>query len=425
MNVAWEKQAASLVEVQKIGSGLEKEVRATLEWPTGKVTYDKKNKYQIQVDCAFPSVETPQVIASVTYTKPDTRGHSNENKLHLKVGELALLKYANPDTRVVLVIGGDKESWLPYVLKAFEFFYDETIFLWEDTGLNRLREIKDNPKSVKLAHEDFWMALRAEWEATALQDKSSPPPKGLVRYAVADELKKQTPRVHHPSLIENEIARACMHAAKINEGKEWDNFLRENWGALEMSRNYFNPVEASVDLCLKRAGLGYKGGIAYDVQVPSLLHDLGLTTTSVSEDFIPFSKTYEKPVYIQCKASGGGREQHGKNIQNRAKEQITRGLLYRCRIIDGKLTLFPKNFIWVSILDGDWGVTASTPHKYIHMLQLAGYDKMIGASELLTDNLKLKDEENNPLIQYLVNELDCAKAEEAIEPTLQAAELIS
>jgi hypothetical protein len=407
MDQAWKNQAASLVEVQKLGGDLEKKVREILEWSTGKVIYDHDNNYKIQVDCAFPNIKNPEVIASVTYTKPDTRGHSNENKLQLKVGELALLKYAYPDIRVILVIGGSRDSWLPYVLKAFQYFYDETVFLWDDTGIERLNEIRRNPNSVKLRHTDFWNTLRTDWRSINLQSTDIKPPKGLVRYQIADELRNQSPRVHHPHLITNEIARACMHSAKINEGKEWDNFVSGNWAAIEMSRNFFNPVEALVEISLKSANIKYQGGIAHDVEVRSLLHDLGLLETSVSEDFVAYSKKYNFPVYIQCKASGGGREQHGKNIQNRSKEQVTRGLIYRCRLKNNELKALPKDFIWISILDGDWGVTASSPLKYIHMLQLAGYDKLLGASELLTNDLGAKNYPLNPLTRFLIDDLDC------------------
>ena len=69
-------------------------------WQGGRVTYDHVRGYTLQVDAAHPSVARPDVIVSVTYTNPDTRGHSNENKLQLKLGELALLKGAFPDSRM-------------------------------------------------------------------------------------------------------------------------------------------------------------------------------------------------------------------------------------------------------------------------------------------------------------------------------------
>ena len=408
---AWDAQSKSLVEVQKLGSGLEKQVRDILQWPNGKVTYDHINKYKIQVDNAYPNIENPEIIASVTYTKPDTRGHSNENKFQLKVGELALIKYAYPECRVLLIIGGSGDSWLSYVLDAFKFFYDEVLFLWLESDRNKLLEISQNPKTVKRNHKEFWSVLSQEWGKCILAPQDTIPPKGLVRYTIADILRNQNPKVHHPHLIENEVARLCMHMSKINNGKEWDNFLKGNWGAIEMSRNYFNPLEAIVETVLKYANLKFDGGVSRDVPVPSMLHDLGMQETSVSEDFILYSNELKKPVYIQCKASGGGRKQHGKNIQNRTKEQITRGIIYRCNVIDNSIKLNEKNFHWVSILDGDWGVTKSTPLKYIHMLQLAGYDKYFCAKSLLDENFNVK-KEDSPLYNYLVHDLKCQRLDE-------------
>jgi hypothetical protein len=178
-----------------------------------------------------------------------------------------------------------------------------------------------------------------------------------------------------------------------------------------MSRNYFNPVEAAVEITLNESRLAFRGGVARDVAVPSLLHDLGMRGTSVSEDFVLHSTALDMPVYVQCKASGGGRAQHGKNIQNRTKEQITRGLLYSCRSTGrGVIEWHPKRFHWIGILDGNWGAERRQPLKYIHMLQLAGYDKLFGANDLLTPEGNVK-RQDNPLARYLVDELKCRPAE--------------
>ena len=42
------------------------------------------------------------------------------------------------------------------------------------------------------------------------------------------------------------------------------------------------------------------------------------------------------------------------------------------------------------------------------MLQWAGYDKLIGANELLNENNEVKKQQN-PLEDYLVNNLACKK----------------
>ena len=114
------------------------------------------------------------------------------------------------------------------------------------------------------------------------------------------------------------------------------------------------------------------------------------------------------PVYIQCKASGGGRDQHGKNIQNRAKEQIARGLFYRCTVSNDEIAFMPQKFYWISVLDGDWGVTEDNPLKYVHMLELAGYKKTFCARDLLTPTLQVK-RKDNPLATFLADVLKCRK----------------
>ena len=43
---------------------------------------------RLQVDAIIPDPENPETLISITYTNPDKPGHSNENKLHLKLGEL-------------------------------------------------------------------------------------------------------------------------------------------------------------------------------------------------------------------------------------------------------------------------------------------------------------------------------------------------
>jgi hypothetical protein len=405
---AWSAQSQSLVRVQQEGGDLEKLVKNILGWDGGKIVYDHHRQYKLQTDCVYPSLARPEVVVSVTYTDPDTRGHSNENKLQLKVGELALLKYAHPNIRVVLAIGGAGEAWLQYVLKVFHIFFDEVLFLWLPEHRNRLHQIGQDPQSVPIKNQQLWEDMRSEWLAVPLAADTYTPPNCLVRYEIADVLRKQNPIVHNPSLIENEIAKACMRESFNRSGTEWQSYLKENWFQIEMSRNYFNPVEAAIELSLRDSGLAYRGGIAQDIDVPSLLHDFGMTNTKVSEDFVLFSERYQTPVYIQSKSSGGGRERHGKNIQNRTKEQITRGIFYRCNLNNGAIRWQPKKFFWLSVLDGDWGVSKQQPLKYIHMLQLAGYDRLFAASDLITPDLGVK-RKDNPLIECLIGELHCRK----------------
>ncbi|HVV38975.1 MAG TPA: hypothetical protein VHD31_01485 [Candidatus Paceibacterota bacterium] len=405
---AWSNQSDSLVAVQKTGGGLEKDVQTALGWKGGRVVYDRVRGYKVQVDAAYPDVSRPEVVVSVTYTDPDLRGHSNENKLHLKVGELALLKFAHPHIKVILVLGGSQEAWLAYVLKAFEYFFDEVICLWSENGLARLAVIKENHKSVKLKHVDFWEQLNIEWGKIKFYTEADfVIPHSLFRYKTLDDFRSQKPKVFHPSLIKNEVARLCMQRSKDYSGTEWDSYIQDRWHNIEMSRNYFNPMEALIEILLTDSKLKFEGGVARDIPVPSFLHQLGMKGTRVSEDFVLFSKKLNKKVYIQCKSSGGGREQHGKNIQNRTKEQITRSILYRSSVKEGKMYLEDKNFYWISILDGNWSINGREPFKYIHMLQIAGYDKIYGVQDLILEDGLTPKTKNNPLLDHLINDLDC------------------
>ncbi len=410
MAKAWYNQSQSLIKVQETGPRLESSVRDILGWSGGRIIYDLDRNYDVQTDAVYPSPKAPKTFVSITQTNPDTPGHSNENKLHLKVGELVLLKNAYPQIRAVLAVGGTAESWLSYVLKAFNIFYDEVLFLWTAEGQKRLREIAETPLSVELTNESLWQCFRESYSTLQLSPPDTVPPCSLVRYQIADILKAQQPIVDHPSLIKNEIARLCMQRSKDSSGTEWKNYRGAQWQRIEMSRSYFNPLEAIVEIILDEFGFSFEGGIAQDVEVDSLLHDLGLARTKVSEDFVLYSEKLEQKVYIQCKASGGGREQHGKNIQNRTKEQITRRLLYSCRSTSsGDIIWKDKDFHWISILDGDWGVNQKQPLKYIHMLELAGYDKFFCAGNLLNDDGTIK-RTNNPLLHYLENVLQCRKS---------------
>lgn len=406
MSGAWANQAKSLVEVQKFGGDLEKKVSETLGWPGGRVVYDKERGYSVQADSVYPSAATPTTIVSVTYSNPDTPGHSNENKLQLKLGELALLKFAYPDVSAVLVLGGTRESWLPYVLEAFKYFFDDVIALWDVNDAKKLIKLSKEPTSIKPKHQNFWKDLRAAWAKRKFSAQGAKIPNGLVRYSILDTLKLSAGAAK-AQLIKNEIARHCMESSFQNEGTEWKNFLAGHWTAIEMSRSFFNPVEAIVDLSLKLGCFKYEGGLARDVEIPSLLHQLGMNKTKLSEDFILYSEKLGAQVYIQCKASGGGRSQHGKNIQNRTKEQVARGILYTARISkNGELQFRDKTFHWVGVVDGNWGVTKRQALKYIHMLELAGYDKIFCAADLLDGTLSLH-RKKNILVDYLKNDLDC------------------
>ena len=81
-------------------------------------------------------------------------------------------------------------------------------------------------------------------------------------------------------------------------------------------------------------------------------------------------------------------------------------MFYRGYIEDGRLKIRDKDYIWISVLDGNWGVTKKTPLKYQHMLQWAGYDFLIAADSLVDDDLVVT--EDNSLVNIL-SDLECVK----------------
>jgi hypothetical protein len=411
---AYSEQSQSLKYVQKFGPQLEKAVSRALGWNGGRIVYNNYDgtPYDLQVDCCTPTLQDPEVVVSVTYCKPDTPGHSNENKLQLKLGEVMLIKAAFPDCRSVLIIGGNKSTWLRYVLTAFNFFFDRTIVAWAKDFDKQVLEVKNDPGSIRPKHSDVWRQLKREWDQVQLW--SAPPVNSSLRKSLWEFVSETGCEGELPEDIGNEVFRHCMQTAfdrhketRGRVGREWTSYLNEDWGALWQSRSFFNPAEAAIELSLSHTGFCYKGALAEDEDVPSLIHTLGGTEvdkTKVSEDFVLYSRALDRPVFIQSKSTGGGLEGHGKNIQNRTKEQLARSLFYRGRIEMGEIVVRPKDYYWISVLDGNWGVTQKAPLKYIHMLQWAGYDFLLPADSLVSPDLALNP--NNALIEKL-RELDC------------------
>jgi hypothetical protein len=419
---AYSEQSQSLKYVQKFGPQLEKAIAAALSWTGGRVVYHSAESlaYDLQVDCCSPTFSAPEAFVSVTYCKPDTPGHSNENKLQLKLGEMMLIKGAFPECRAILIIGGNRETWLKYVLTAFGFFFDRTVWAWADDFDKQVLDIRNNPKSVILKHTSTWRQLQEEWSRVELW-KGQPIASSL-RLSIWESVTELGCQGDLPENITNEVFRYCMETAfkrhketRGRVGKEWTNYLNEDWEALWQSRSFFNPGEAAIELSLQKAGFAYKGALAQDEDVPSLIHTLGgpdVDNTKVSEDFVLYSRVLDRPVFIQSKSTGGGREGHGKNIQNRTKEQLARSLFYRGRIENGQILLRPKDYYWISVLDGNWGVTKRAPLKYMHMLQWAGYDFLIGADALVSQDLSLN--KDNDLVRKL-KQLDCETSKEVFE----------
>jgi hypothetical protein len=413
---AYKGQSESLRYVQKFGPELERAVKTALGWSGGRLTYhlEEDLAYDLQVDCCAPDIKVPKAFVSVTYCRPDTPGHSNENKLQLKLGELMLIKAAFPQCRAILVVGGNKETWLKYVLTAFDFFFDRTVFAWEEDFEEKISDIRAKPESIALKHQQTWARLKTDWQGIALW--SDEPIDSSLRKGLWELVSELGIEGDLPEQISNDVFRHCMAVAYKKHkqtrgkfGKEWTNYQNEDWDALWQSRSFFNPGEAAIELSLRAAGFVFKGALAQDVDVPSLIHSFGgeeVDRTKVSEDFVLYSRKLEMPVFIQSKSTGGGIEGHGKNIQNRTKEQLARSLFYRGTIANNEIKLRDKDYFWIGVLDGNWGVTRKTRLKYLHMLQWAGYDYMIAADSLVTDDLEI--DPHNELIHKL-SELDCTK----------------
>lgn len=147
-------------------------VKDKLNWASGRMIYYEDAKqsisYDIQVDACYPNVKKPLAFACVTYCNPDTPGHSNENKLQLKLGELMLLKAKYPKIRAILVIGGTKEAWLAYVLQAFNYFFDKVICAWDNDFDLQINTIAKDPTVIACKHSDIWHTLSTKWQTTAL-----------------------------------------------------------------------------------------------------------------------------------------------------------------------------------------------------------------------------------------------------------------
>lgn len=405
--MSYKKQSKSLSLIQVKTRKYELAIREHLGWNGGKICYHACDKYtyKMQVDAYWPNDKTPEAFVSVTCCDADIRGHSNENKLQLKLGELILLKAAYPEIRAIIVIEGFKDAWLPYVLHVFNVFYDEVIFAWEESDISKLERIKLDPLSVKLKHSQLWKSLADEFNAADINAHITPI-KSSIRQTIFGEAKKEK-EIKRPSDIKNKVLKLCMEEAFKKKGLEWNNFLAKKWDLIQQSRSFFNPGEAAIHLTLTSQKIAFLGGIAKDVAVPSLIHQFGgkeVQNTKVSEDFILYSNAKNCPIFIQSKSSGGGVTNHGKNIQNRTKEQIARSMFYRGFLYRGNICLRKKDFVWIGVLDGDWGVTKSTPLKYLHMLAWAGYDHLIPADSMLNKNNQYKE---NNLLKTIIAHYDC------------------
>lgn len=395
---------------------------------------DVDPQYLLQSDCVLNVGTDRELILSTTHTKPDSKGHSNENKFQLKLGEMWLWKTHRPSRRVVIVLTGREDQWLPWCLTAFKFFFDDAIYEWEPNFNQRIIDADANTKN---RHIDLWKnesrlrkkrERRASWNLDIPHEKIQPhanikqtsptstgprlsPRFSRLRHRFFEEIvPKYWQKIDNPREIGCEIFRSCMEIAYERDAKEWQHLRKTNNSGIGMNvfwqcRSFFNPAEASIAWHLKKNQLPFSGGIASDVTIPSFMSALAQTTesydefnrTKMSEDFVLKQRNtegVERLIYIQSKSSGGGLEGHGKAIQNRAKEQIARNMLYRLRPkFDSKMDVIGfydigSQFKWIAVIDNNWNIPKKTPKKNLHSLFLAGYDEIIYADELLDPNLE-------------------------------------
>nr|ABZ09106.1 hypothetical protein ALOHA_HF4000APKG6D9ctg2g11 [uncultured marine crenarchaeote HF4000_APKG6D9] len=409
--MSYEAQSKSMSRVIKSGAELEKLVKHILNAKGGNIKYDKNSSDTLQTDIVIPNTKNPKVIYSITHTDPDKPGHSNENKFQLKLGEIVFLKTHDPSIKCILVVGGTKDAWLQYVLEAFPYFFDEVIYLWGGDFKKRIL----NANNDQLKNCDFWNDEKKRRDSIVKNKNLDLVPFSQLRLGFYEKIIKKFLGVNSPEEIDHPIlkqmASSAHQAFKESIGERgifWNHLSEKRFDAIWQERNYYNPNEAVVENILSKHGFFFLGRTGKDVEISNLLHQFGLTRTRVGEDFVLFSKKHKKAVYIQCKASGGGKTHHGKNIMNRAKEQNGRSILYRCCLKNKKLISKPKNFFWIGILDGNWKLPQKSPLKYYNMLEIAGYDKLIGADSLVDSSFIPLEE--NELEKYLTN-LDCYKEE--------------
>ncbi len=416
--MAYDSQKKSLIATQKNARELEKHIKNVLKkkgivcnkGEKSVVLYsDISTTANVQADIAIPSFENPRTIMEITHTNPDKPGHSNENKLHQKIGALYLWKTHNPNLRVVLVMGGKKAAWLSYVEKAFRLFFDEVVTLWDSDFDQKLL----NSINCQLKNLNFWNKEKERRDSIKLEVNEDKAPISTLRIKFYKEIIKKYLKIGHPRMIKNEVLQYMALCSYNNEkGLFWDYLTKGEYDKIWQERSLFNPMEAIVYCLLDKYKFKFEGDLLKDIEVkPNLLHEFGIKNTKISEDFVLFSKKHNVPVHIQCKASSGGMDLHTKALPSRAREQITRSLFARCSFEQNSKKLISKKdrFILIYILDGKWRTPKNYKLKYIHNLQFAGATKIYSAESLVNENLN--PNYNCNLIEYL-KEIGCEKIEE-------------
>lgn len=436
---AYTGQSESLGASNRRGQRGEEIVRNLTGGVNSRVPYTNfdSSHFLLQSDCVVGEGTERELIISVTHTQPDSRGHSNENKLQLKLGELWLWKTHRPNRRVVIVLSGRKDQWLPWCLTAFRVFFDDAIYEWEEDFENRIQNSFERVelRNIALWREESRIRNLREARASELlnlngtQDTTCLVPRNSrLRHQYFENIVPQYwRRYDDASEIDNQILRVCMESAQATfqrtngrNGIEWRHFRRTENSGIDIARfwqcrTYFNPAEAVIEQIINLHQIPFAGGIACDVDVPSFMTLLAresnsfeeFNRTKMSEDFVLMynRRGIEGSIYIQSKSSGGGMDGHGKAIQNRAKEQVARNLLYRLRPIisdNSEITGFEyvnREFNWIGIIDNNWALPAREPRKNLHMLLLAGYDQLFYADSLVDESLN--PVEASPLSDYI------------------------
>lgn len=349
-------------------------------------------------DFILPSSSKPETIISVTHSNPKIKGHSNENKLHQGLGELYLLKTWRPDLRCIIFMGGPSEKWLDYVPKVFDLFYDGVVHSWDaDIRVSLERALR-----CELKHRRYWTEEQKLRNGIALETDPTKAPVSTLRRDFYREVVPEYLGVSSPKAIQNSPLRIMAQKAMRGGGEFWNYLQEAKMIDIGSERSFFNPVETVTEMILAKNKLDYTMSEAVK---RTLLAELGYGKTKRSEDFSLFSRRFNQPVYIQCKASGGGETQHGKQIPDKAREQIARSVIYRTEFKDGELISGKKNFKWIYILDGNWRTPAGHPLKYTRLLQIAGCDYMMGANDLVNERYEPKDD--SYLEKVLKGDLDC------------------
>lgn len=65
-----------------------------------------------------------------------------------------------------------------------------------------------------------------------------PVPGGLVRYKIADELKKEDRNIQHPKYLKNEIIRLCMQSSFDYKGIDWKHLYFRERNAYSVNQRF-------------------------------------------------------------------------------------------------------------------------------------------------------------------------------------------